>query len=44
MTARVRVVTPAEYETWIADQKQAIADANKQVHRAARQLARDGTL
>jgi cytochrome c oxidase subunit 2 len=44
MTARVRVVTPAEYETWIADQKQAITDANKQVIGLHDLLARDGAL
>lgn len=44
MTARVRVVTPAEYETWIADQKQAITDANKQVIDLHDLLARDGAL
>jgi cytochrome c oxidase subunit 2 len=44
MTARVRVVTPAEYETWIAAQKQAITDANKQVIDLHDLLARDGAL
>jgi cytochrome c oxidase subunit 2 len=44
MTARVRVVSPAEYETWIADQKQAIADANEQAVELRDQLARDGVL
>lgn len=44
MTARVRVVTPGEYETWLADQKQAIADANRQVIELRRQLTSDGTL
>jgi cytochrome c oxidase subunit 2 len=44
MTARVRVVSPAEYETWIADQKQAIADANEQAVELRDRLARDGVL
>jgi cytochrome c oxidase subunit 2 len=44
MTARVRVVTPAEYETWIADQRQAIADANEQAVELREQLERDGVL
>jgi cytochrome c oxidase subunit 2 len=44
MTARVRVVTPAEYESWIADQRQAIADANEQVVELREQLERDGIL
>src|SRR5829696_2465637 len=44
MTARVRVVSPAEYETWLADQRQAIADANRQVIELREQLARDGVL
>ncbi|MGB2711066.1 MAG: cytochrome c oxidase subunit II [Conexibacter sp.] len=42
MTARVRVVTAAEYETWIADQKQAIDDANKQAQALRDQLTREG--
>jgi cytochrome c oxidase subunit 2 len=44
MTARVRVVTPAEYEQWIAAQKQAIADANTQVQQLRDQLTHDGVL
>jgi cytochrome c oxidase subunit 2 len=44
MTARVRVVTPGEYETWLADQKQAIADANREVIELREQLTRDGVL
>jgi cytochrome c oxidase subunit 2 len=44
MTARVRVVSPAEYEQWIAAQKQAIADANTQVQQLRDQLTRDGVL
>jgi cytochrome c oxidase subunit 2 len=44
MTARVRVVTPGEYETWLADQRQAIADANRQALELREQLTRDGVL
>ncbi len=44
MTARVRVVSPGEYETWLDDQKQAIADANREVLQLREQLTRDGTL
>jgi cytochrome c oxidase subunit 2 len=44
MTARVRVVSPGEYETWLADQRQAIADANRQAVQLRRQLASDGIL
>jgi cytochrome c oxidase subunit II len=44
MTARVRVVTPSEYDTWLADQQQAIADANRQVVQLRQQLTRDGSL
>lgn len=44
MTARVRVVSPSEYETWLADQRQAIADANREVVELRRQLTDDGVL
>jgi cytochrome c oxidase subunit 2 len=44
MTARVSVVSPGEYETWLADQKQAIADANREVLQLREQLTRDGIL
>jgi cytochrome c oxidase subunit 2 len=44
MTARVRVVSPSEYESWLADQKQAIADANRQVIELRRQLTADGII
>lgn len=44
MTARVRVVTPGEYETWLADQRQAISDANREVVELRRQLTADGIL
>jgi cytochrome c oxidase subunit 2 len=44
MTARVRVVSPGEYETWLSDQRQAIADANRQAVQLRRQLASDGII
>jgi heme/copper-type cytochrome/quinol oxidase subunit 2 len=44
MTARVRVVTPTEYQAWIDAQKQAIAAANRQVLQLRDQLTRDGDL
>ncbi|MBS1871439.1 MAG: cytochrome c oxidase subunit II [Actinobacteria bacterium] len=44
MTARVRVVTPDEYQTWLADQRTAIGDANRQVVGLRRQLTSDGIL
>ncbi|MGN6188449.1 MAG: cytochrome c oxidase subunit II [Conexibacter sp.] len=44
MTARVRVVSPGEYQTWLADQRQAIGAANTQVVQLRRQLAGDGIL
>ncbi len=44
MTARVRIVSPGEYETWIADQRQAIADANREVLQLRDRLTRDGVL
>jgi len=44
MTARVRVVSPSEYETWLSDQRQAIADANRQAVQLRRQLASDGII
>jgi cytochrome c oxidase subunit II len=44
MTARVRVVTPTEYQAWIAAQKARIAAANQQVQRLGDTLARDGQL
>jgi len=44
MTARVRVVSPSEYQTWLADQRQAIADANRSVVGLRRQLTDDGIL
>lgn len=44
MTARVRVVTPAEYEAWIDAQKRAIDEANREVIELREQLTRDGVL
>jgi cytochrome c oxidase subunit 2 len=44
MTARVRVVAPGEYESWLADQRQAIAAANRQAVQLRQQLASDGIL
>jgi cytochrome c oxidase subunit 2 len=44
MTARVRVVTPAEYTRWLAAQKQAIAAANAHAQRLRAQLTRYGVL
>jgi cytochrome c oxidase subunit II len=44
MTARVRVVTPDQYRTWIAAQRQAIAAANTQVGDLRRMLSAEGVL
>jgi cytochrome c oxidase subunit II len=44
MTARVRVVSPSEYESWLAEQKQAISDANRSAVQLRQQLAADGVL
>jgi cytochrome c oxidase subunit II len=44
MTARVRVVTVDQYQTWLASQKQAIAAANRQVVQLRQQLSSEGTL
>lgn len=44
MTARVRVVTPDEYEAWLTAQRQAISDANAQVVQLRRRLTDDGIL
>lgn len=41
MTARVRVVTPSEYEEWIERQRRDIAAANEQVQELRRQLGAD---
>jgi cytochrome c oxidase subunit 2 len=38
MTARVRAVSPAEFETWIADKKDAISEANKGAQEKRRAL------
>lgn len=44
MTARVRVVTPTEYDAWITAQKARIAAANKQVQQLGDTLSRYGQL
>jgi len=44
MTAQVRVVTPDQYLTWLADQRAAIAAANRQALQLHQQLASDGIL
>jgi cytochrome c oxidase subunit 2 len=44
MTARVRIVTPDQYTTWLAQQKQEISSANQQVQQLRDQLTRDGDL
>jgi cytochrome c oxidase subunit II len=44
MTARVRVVTPTEYQAWIAAQKARIAAANTQVQQLGDTLKRNGQL
>lgn len=41
MTARVRAIPPAEFETWIADQKAAIGEANKGAQEKRRALEGD---
>jgi cytochrome c oxidase subunit 2 len=44
MTAQVKVVSPADYVSWIAAQKAAIAAANKQAQTLRVQLTRYGSL
>lgn len=44
MTARVRVVTPQEYEAWVDQQRSDIADADREVQQLREQLTRDGDL
>lgn len=44
MTARVRILSPSDYLTWIASQRQAIAAANRQVIQLRQQLTTDGIL
>jgi cytochrome c oxidase subunit 2 len=44
MTARVRVVTPDEYTAWLAAQRQAIGDANRNAVALRRQLTADGVI
>jgi cytochrome c oxidase subunit II len=44
MTALVKVVTPAEYQTWLTQQQQAIQAANVQVTQLRQQLTASGNL
>lgn len=44
MTARVRVVSPSEYEAWVEQQRSDIADADREVQQLREQLTRDGDL
>jgi cytochrome c oxidase subunit II len=44
MTARVRVVTPQQYEAWVDQQRSDIADADREVQQLREQLTRDGDL
>jgi cytochrome c oxidase subunit 2 len=44
MTARVRVVSPGDYQAWLGAQKARIAAANKQALALRRQLTSDGDL
>jgi cytochrome c oxidase subunit 2 len=44
MFATVRVVTPSQYEAFIAAQKRRISDANQQVRQLRDQLSRNGAL
>jgi cytochrome c oxidase subunit II len=44
MTARVRVVTPAEYTAWLDQQRRDINAADREVQQLREQLTRDGDL
>jgi cytochrome c oxidase subunit 2 len=44
MTARVRVVSPEAYETWVVQQKRLIAEAERLRSAQQKQLSRDGRL
>lgn len=44
MTARVRVVTPAQYTAWLDEQRRDIAAADREVQQLRDQLTRDGDL
>lgn len=44
MTARVRIVTPAEYTAWLDQQRRDIAAADREVQQLRDQLTRDGDL
>jgi cytochrome c oxidase subunit II len=44
MVAEVKVVTPAQYKTWLANQSKLIADQNGQVTELRQDLEKDGVL
>lgn len=44
MTARVRIVTPQEFEAWLEQQRTAIAEGDRQVQTLRRQLSGGGDL
>jgi cytochrome c oxidase subunit II len=44
MVAEVKVVTPAQYTAWLAQQKQLIADQNDQVTQLRQELEQQGSL
>jgi heme/copper-type cytochrome/quinol oxidase subunit 2 len=44
MTARVRVVSPTDYQTWLAQQAQYINSANQQVTQLRQELTASGNL
>ncbi len=44
MTALVKVVTPAQYRTWVRNQRQKIATANSQVLQLRTILTKQGDL
>jgi cytochrome c oxidase subunit 2 len=44
MTARVRIVSPQEFQAWLDQQRTAIAEANRGVVQLRDQLTRDGDL
>jgi len=43
MSARVRAVSPAEYETWIADQKANITTANAEAQKSRKEIEGEST-
>ncbi len=44
MTARVKVVTPAQYQQWLSDQSSQIQAANTQVTQLRKILTANGNL